>query len=99
LRCDAQGVAARDQDEAGGRGIGGKSAERTFSESNATGGKRSMDLAGGKLNLPYRCLRAERSGALLGAKAGGAQRDGNEQPAMHAIACYQMVLLQSEPRP
>jgi hypothetical protein len=48
-----------------------------------------MDLSGGKLNLRYGGLTAERSSLRLGAKAGRAQRDGKEQPAMHAIACYQ----------
>ena len=84
-----EGVAARGEDEAGGRGIGGESAQGAFGERYAAGGERAVDLAGGKLNLRHGGLTAERSGARLGAKSGGAQRDGKEQPAMHAIACYQ----------
>ena len=71
------------------RGIAGESAECAFGERDAAGGKRAVNLAGGELNLRHGGIAAERSGARLGAKAGGAQRDGKEQPAMHAIACYQ----------
>src|ERR1035437_509596 len=72
LRGDAAGIAARGEDEAGGRGIAGESAESAFGERDAAAGERAVDLTGGELNLRHRGVTAERGRAGLGTKAGGA---------------------------
>ena len=65
-------LGARGKDEAGGRGIARESAESAFGQRDAASGQRAVDLAGGELNLRYGGLAAQRGGAGLGTKCGGA---------------------------